>query len=120
MKGVNKKHLFVLFSLMRYLKKVNKQFKKKPLAASVSKIDFIKLLKTSKMIKKSQRGLYKNLEILEKKKLISYKNKFLKLTKKGLTKAKEIEKEIKPYITVINKLEKKKIKTKKPLQAYFK
>ena len=74
---------------------------------------------TAKITGKSQRGLYRNLEVLEKKKLISYENKFLKLTKKGLIKAKEIDKEIKPYFAVINKIEKKKIKTKKPVQAYF-
>ena len=119
MKGVSKKHLFVLFALMQYLKKVNKKFKKQPLAASVSKIDFIRILKSSKITAKSQRGLYRNLEVLEKNKLVSYDNKFLKLTKKGLIKAREIEKDIAPYIILMKKLEKKKIK-KDSLQAYFK
>lgn len=119
MKGVSKKHLFVLFALMQYLKKVNKKFKKQPLAASVSKINFIRILKTSKITAKSQRGLYRNLEVLEKKKLIDYDTKFLKLTKKGLAKAREMEKDIIPYLSLIKKLEKKKI-DKGSLQAHFK
>ena len=116
---ISKKHLFVLFSLMGYLRKVNKRFKNKPLEASVSKIDFIRFIKSAKITGKSQRGLYRNLEVLEKKKLIAYKNRFLKLTKKGLTKAKEMEKEIEPYLNVLNKLESKRIKTG-GVQSYFK
>ena len=79
---LNKKHQFILYALMQYLKKLNKKFEDKPLEASVSKIDFIRLLQNLKIVEKSQRGLYKNLEVLEKKKLIRYENKFLKLSKR--------------------------------------
>lgn len=116
---ISKKHLFVLFSLIGYLKKVNRRFKNKPLEASVSKIDFIRFIQSSKISEKSQRGLYKNLEILEKKKLIEYGNRFLKLTKRGLTKARDIEMEIKPYLDVMKKLESSRIKTG-AAQTYFK
>ena len=101
------------------LKKVNKKFRNKPLEASVSKIDFIRFLKSAKIIDKSQRALYKNLEHIEKKKLIAYENRFLKFTKKGLKQAKEIEKDIDPYVRITKKLENKKLDLGSA-QAYFK
>ncbi|MBW2965909.1 hypothetical protein KY342_02270 [Candidatus Woesearchaeota archaeon] len=117
---LSKKHQFVLYSLMEYLKKINKKFQDKPLEASVSKIDFIRLLQNLTIIEKSQRGLYKNLEILEKKKLIAYENKFLKLTQRGLKTVKEKETELNPYIKLIVDLEKQNIKISKSPQTYFK
>ena len=116
---LSKKHKFVLYSLMEYLKKLNKRFKDKPLKASVSKIDFIRLLQNLKIVEKSQRGLYKNLEILEKRKLIRYENKFLKLTQRGLKVVQEKENELNPYIRLLVDLEKTDIKTSKA-QTYFK
>jgi len=116
---INKKQLFILYALMRYLRKINRKFKHKPLEASVSKINFIKLLKNLQIVHKSQRGLYKNLEILEKKKLIKYETRFLKLTKKGLKFVEEKEKELFPYLKLIFTLE-KKIKMPKSPQTRFK
>ena len=117
---ISKKHKFILYALMKYLKKINKKFKNQPLEASVSKIDFIKLLKNLKIVEKSQRGLYKNLEILEKKKLIQYENRFLKLTEKGLKEVNKKEEELYPYLKLIINIEKGKISTTKSPQTYFK
>ena len=117
---ISKKHQFILYALMKYLKKINKKFEDKPLEASVSKIQFIKLLRNLKIVEKSQRGLYKNLETLEKKKLIQYENRFLKLTEKGLKTVNEKEEELYPYLKLIVNIEKGKIKTSKSPQTYFK
>lgn len=116
--SLNKKHQFVLYALMEYLKELNEKFSDKPLEASVSKIDFIRLLQDLKIVEKSERGIYKNLEILENKKLIKYENKFLKLTEKGLKATKQKELELYPYsrLTVT-------LKNSKPVtspQSYFK
>lgn len=116
---LNKKQEFILYALMKYLSKLNKKFKDQPLAASVSKIDFIKLLKNLKIVEKSERSLYKNLETLEKKKYIQYENKFLKLTKKGLKIVEAKEADLFPYIKLIVKV-KGKVKTEKDPQTYFK
>lgn len=118
MDNLNKKHEFILYALMKYLKKLNKKFENKPLEASVSKIDFIKLIQESKIVEKSERGLYKNLEMLEKKKLIRYENRFLKLTEKGLRLAEKKEKELYPYMRLIVKMNKGL--SAKELQSYFK
>ena len=117
---LNKKHQFILYSLMKYLKKLNKKFEDQPLEASVSKIDFIRLLKNLKIIEKSQRGLYRNLEILEKKKLIRYENRFLKLTDRGLKAVKEKDADLYPYLRLIVNMEKGKVKASKSPQSYFK
>jgi len=117
---LSKKHQFILYSLMLYLRNLNKRFEHQPLEASVSKIDFIKLLKKLGIVEKTQRSLYKNLEILEKKRLIKYENKFLKLTKKGLKLNQKKEKELYPYLKLILKLEKGKMPSIKPPQSYFK
>ena len=119
--GLSSKHQFILFSLFQYLKYANKKYKKTPLQMSVSKINFIKLLQKSKITEKSQRGLYKNLQVLEKKKLIIYKNIFLKISSRGLKIVNEIENNINPYIDVLKTV--KKIKAVKPYkipQTYFK
>ena len=105
---------------MQYLKKLNKRFEDQPLEASVSKIDFIKLLQSLKVVEKSQRGLYKNLEILQKKKLIKYENKFLKLTDKGLKVVKQKQAALDPYLLLISKIKKGKITASKTPQTYFK
>ena len=117
---LNKKHEFILYALMRYLKKLNKRFEDKPLEASVSKIDFIRMLLKLGIVEKSQRGLYRNLEILQKKKLIRYENKFLKLTERGLKVVRKKELQLYPYLKLIVKMEKGKVKTTKSPQSYFK
>jgi hypothetical protein len=115
---LSKKHQFVLYALMEYLKKLNKRFRDKPLEASVSKIDFIRLLQSLNITEKSQRGLYKNLEVLEKRKLIAYENRFLKLTQRGLKLVQQKESELSPYFRLVVNLERGKVKAAP--QTYFK
>ena len=74
---------FMLYSLGAWFEEANKKIKNKSLKVSISKTTFIDLVKTAKFAKKQERALYKNLEILEKKKLLSYNNKELKLTERG-------------------------------------
>ena len=115
---LSKKHQFVLYSLMEYLKKLNKRFRDKPLEASVSKINFIRLIQNLNITEKSERGLYKNLEVLEKRKLIAYENRFLKLTQRGLKLVQRKETELAPYFRLIVNLGKGKVKAAP--QTYFK
>ena len=120
MARISKKHQFILYALMKFLKKINAKFERQPLETSVSKIDFIRLLQNLGIVEKSQRGLYRNLEILEKKKLIKYENRLLKLTDRGLKAVMEKEDKLYPYLKLAEILEKGKIKTAKSPQAYFK
>ncbi len=112
------KHRFILYALYLYLKEANKKLKG-PLQTSVSKIVFIELLKQSRIADKSQRALYKNLEILEKKKLIGYENKFLRPTQRGMRLFKEMDRRISPYIHM-SKLIKKAPQFSRKSQSFFK
>ena len=119
-KSLSKKHQFVLFALYRYLQEANKRFKKAPLSVSVSKSIFIDFLKKQKLADKTERALYKNLEFLEKKKLIKYENRFLKPTKKGLKIYQTLLKEIAPYIHLLKTIKGDVTKMTKRAQAFFK
>jgi hypothetical protein len=92
----------ILYSLGQCYIKLNQPFQDKPLTVFISKIAFIELIKQAEFIKKQERALYKNLEILEKKKLIEYKDKKLRLTPRGKRVFNRIEKEIKPYLNIID------------------
>ena len=112
---------FILFPLGKWFEEANEKIKDRPLRVSISKTIFIELVKKAEFAKKQERALYKNLEILEEKKLIEYKNKGLELTKKGKKLYEEINKDLKPYFDVFSKLkEKDSISYTKKVQTIFK
>ena len=117
---LNKKHKFILYILYQFLRESNKRFSDKPLKMSVSKIVFIEALKKTKIADKSERALYRNLEVLEKKKLIKYENKFLKPTVKGLKLFTEMHKEVFPYIHAVEIIKKEAPRMTRKAQTYFK
>ena len=117
---LNKKHRFVLYALYQYLREANKRFSDKPLEMSVSKSVFIEALKKTKIADKGKRALYRNLEILEKKKLVKYENKFLKPTEKGLKVFSAMHKEIFPFIHLIDTLRLESDSMTSRAQTYFK
>ncbi len=98
---------FMLFSLGKLYEIANKKVKGKPLEVFISKKSFIEILMKSGIAKKQQRAIYKNLEILEKKKLIRYKTKELMLTSKGKKLFSLLKKEYDPYIFLCETLKSK-------------
>ncbi|MBW2974725.1 hypothetical protein KY366_03310 [Candidatus Woesearchaeota archaeon] len=111
---------FILFTLGRWFEEANKKIKDKPLKVSISKTIFIDLVRTAGFAKKQERALYKNLEILEKKRLITYYNKELELTAKGKKLYDEINKRLDPFFNVFKKLrEKDPISYTKKVQTVF-
>lgn len=111
---------FILFTLGKWFEEVNKKIEDKSLKVSISKTIFIELVKTARFAKKQERALYKNLEILEKNKLISYKNKELELTERGKRLYEDIDQRLKPFFNVFKKLkEKDPIKYTKKVQTVF-
>ncbi|MEA2037899.1 MAG: hypothetical protein U9O94_10415 [Nanoarchaeota archaeon] len=112
---------FILFTLGKWFEEANKKIKNKTLQVSISKNVFIDLVKKAKFAKKQERALYKNLEILEKKKLVEYKNKELKLTYRGKKLYQDIDQRIKPFLNVTKKLkDKDPISYTKKVQTIFK
>tara|TARA_Y100000310_G_scaffold345580_1_gene466874 strand:+ start:3606 stop:4049 length:444 start_codon:yes stop_codon:yes gene_type:complete len=90
----------MLYSLGHYYRRLNQELQEKPISLKTSKITFIELLLDSKIIAKQERAVYKNLEMLESKKLIEYENKMIKFTEKGLSILNKINKEIHKFIDV--------------------
>lgn len=116
--SLNKTQQRILYALGHCYKKYNQQYQDKPLQFFVSKIGFIELIKQSDSIKKQDRALYKNLEILEKRKLIEYQEKKIRLTQKGKIFFNKIEKEIKPFVD-LKEFWHQKLKTERQLQTYI-
>ena len=65
-----------------------------PLHVQTSKIAFIELLLRPTIIAKHKRTVYKNLETLGKKKVISYDHRMIRFTEQGLKELQKISKEI--------------------------
>ncbi len=84
----------MLFSLGEYYEVLNQPLIENNLRLQTSKITFIELLLKTNVLPKHERAVYKNLEILEKKKLIAYENKMVRFTDLGLKQLQNIRKEI--------------------------
>jgi len=116
---LTKTQKFMLYSLGRWFDEANKKIKA-PLEVSISKSLFIGVVKKANIADKQARALYKNLEILGKKKLIAYDNKELKLAPRGSRIYGEINRSVEPYIILNEKLrDKDPISYTKRLQTVF-
>ncbi|MFT4302968.1 MAG: hypothetical protein ACMXYG_00225 [Candidatus Woesearchaeota archaeon] len=118
---LTKQEAYLLFALGKCYEIYNKRFNDKPLEVSISKSIFIDILISSKSIDIKSRAIYKNLESLEKKKLIKYSDKELKFTKKGLNEFKTKNKIISEYLILLEHIkDPKTIKLHKRLQTKLK
>ena len=88
----------ILFALGRFYLSLNQPLVEKPVQIRTSKIAFIEHLLRAKRISNQERALYKNLESLENKKLISYQNKMIVFTETGLKELEKISAEIQQFI----------------------
>jgi len=113
---LTKTERLILFSLSQFYSSINQQLVTKPLRLETSKITFIELLLQSKFITKQKRALYKNLEILEDKKLIEYDNRMIKFTDSGLKMFQKIDREINQFVDIKDYFKEIK-KTKRKLQT---
>jgi len=98
--GLSRAEEFVLFSLGRCYEEANRRFEGKPMSVALSKMAFIDLARAAGMVQKGERAMYKNLEGLEQKKLISYASKSLRLTEKGEKKFRKVQRAVGPYVDV--------------------
>ncbi len=88
----------MLYSLGQCYQQLNKRFHDAPLEVSISKVGFIEVLLASGLVGKKERAIYKNLETLEKKKLISYEEMELRFTGKGYQMFNKVSEGVGPYI----------------------
>lgn len=116
--GLTNKQKYMLFILGEYYKKERRRLKKSFLDIAISKPVFIDLVMESGLVSKKERAVYKNLEVLERKRLIFYENRMLKLTNRGIKRFIELEKAIFPYLTAIRIIGRGEARAKKS-QAIF-
>ncbi|MFH0978213.1 MAG: hypothetical protein V1837_02820 [Candidatus Woesearchaeota archaeon] len=118
--GVGKKQTFILFTLGQYYIEANKRLKGSLLEVVISKKVFIDIVKRAHLAEKKERALYKNLEVLEKKKFVTYENYCLKLTPKGQRLFDKVKKEYEPYLNLARVLDKTDISRNTKAQTVFK
>lgn len=99
--GVSKAQEFTLFLLGMCYRNCSRSVKA-PLKLEMRKVDFISLACSAGLVNKSPRAMYRNLELLESARFISYKSKRLALTKKGRSYFDRKLKLVKPYIDAAN------------------
>ena len=97
---LNRSQKLILFALGQFYRQLNQPLKEKPIEVHTSKIVFITFLLHSKIVSKHERSVYKNLECLEKKKIILYDNKMITFTPLGLEIFEKIEKEINQFVEI--------------------
>jgi len=109
---LTKTQRLILYALGHFYTALNQPLVEKPVQVRTSKIAFIEHLLAAKIVSKQERALYKNLETLEMKKLISYKNKMIIFTEFGLREVEKINKEIQQFIDLEKYFEQEKPKRK--------
>lgn len=98
--GLSKPQAFVLFALGRCYEECDRRFEGKPLSVNMSKKAFIELARAANMVQKGERAMYKNLEDLESKKLVSYDERSLKLTDRGEKHFQDLLSKVEPFVAV--------------------
>jgi hypothetical protein len=91
--NLGKTERLIIYSLGQFYQKLNQELQETPLQVRTSKITFIEMLNDSNLISKQERTLYKNIESLESKKLITYDGKKIKFTPEGLAILEQINQE---------------------------
>ncbi len=89
---------YVLFVLGSCERELCKRVAGKPLEIVLSKSAFIELVMRSGVAGKKERALYKNLESLEKQKLLTYDHTIIHLTKRGKKEFLVLANAVEPFI----------------------
>lgn len=116
---LNKIEKVMLYALGRYYEISIRTIPDKSLAIHLPKSVFIDFVKKVELFEKGERAIYKNLEYLEGRKLISYENRNLALAEKGRKEYKQLKEGLRPYFEVNNIIVKDKVKKSKKLQTIF-
>jgi len=80
---LTKPEKYVLYAIGFSYSSFNNKFKNKPFNVYFTKVSIIDILISTKSVDKKERALYKNIESLELKGYLKYKNNELSFTKKG-------------------------------------
>lgn len=94
------KEKLLVFALGIYLQNLQRKINTQDLDISIQKSVFIDFVLKTKLFEKKERALYKNLENLEKKKLLSYPVRRIVLTERGWKAYDKISESLKPYLII--------------------
>ncbi len=109
---LTKPQRLILYALGHFYTSLNQPLVEKPVHVQTSKIAFIEHLLAAKKISKQERALYKNLEMLQDKRLISYENRMIMFTESGLKELEKINTEIDHFTALEKYFEQEKPKGK--------
>ncbi len=90
----------LLYALGLCQERANKEFEGRPLRVVFSKIAFIELCLEAGISSIKERAIYKNLEMFEEKKLLTYTQKSVSLTERGTKAFESLRAVIDPYVTI--------------------
>jgi hypothetical protein len=116
---LNIKEKLMLYALGRYYEVSAKVLPNEALAIHLPKPVFIDFIKKVELFDKGERAIYKNLEYLEDRKLVSYENRNLSLTERGQNVYNKIKSEIKPYFEMNKLIINDRVRESKKLQTMF-
>ena len=106
--GLSRAQDFMLFLLGMCYNSCSQKVKD-PLQLEMRKCDFIVLARKAGLIKKSERAMYKNFELLEKSRYLNYKSNRLSLTKKGQNHFNRTLIRVGPYVDLATALKSKDV-----------
>ena len=113
----------ILFTLGKFYEEVNSRFSGKPLRVVISKMGMIDVIHHSGITGKDKKHVsflvYKLLQKLENKRMISYKKRGLRFTKKGRKEYDKIKRRMQPYLDMLTALQNPKLYKKQKTQTVF-
>ena len=117
---LSRQQALVLYALGEMCQRINARVSKNNLEAYVTKAAFIHLVQSIKLFSKKQRALYKNLEVLETKKIINYDEKKVMLTNTGQRLFTQLTNKLNPYMQMREVITKEDLLKYTNLQTSFK
>ncbi len=117
--GLKSNRKEMLYILGQFFSKAHSRFAETPLKFSISKAEFIDVIRSLMLVDKKERAIYKNLEELEKHKYLVYDDRNLRLSRKGFDEYERIRKEYDRLAVILQRLESGKIRFKRKIQTKF-
>ena len=116
---LSQQQTLVLYALGEMCQCINTRFSQEALEACITKAAFIRLVQSIKLFSKKERALYKNLEMLEAKKIITYAEKKVLLSKIGQKKFAQLTHQITPFLQMRDVIKKEDLLKYTKVQTFF-
>jgi len=118
--ALSKQQILVLYALGILHQRLSEKCSQHGLEACITKAAFIRLVRSIHLFKKKERALYKNLEILETRKYVSYEGKKLLLSQLGRKEFLRKTYHLAPFLQVQDVVEREDVLKYTKVQTSFK